>query len=71
MNVMGHSGNFWETDDAGWFNGGFWPDDLSFTIQEDCHLEAVITAEFNGKYTYQETVSTWEYYDGQLSQGMG
>lgn len=70
MNVMGYSGNYLESDDGGWLNGGFWPDNLSFTVSEDSLLEAVITAEFNGKYTYQETVSTWEYYDGQLTQGI-
>lgn len=71
LDVMGYRGNYLESDDDGWLNGGFWPDNLNFTIQEDSLLEAVITAEFNGKYTYQETVSTWEFYDGYLTQGIG
>lgn len=70
LKAMGHSGSFWESDDAGWLNGGFWPDDLSFTVSEDSFLEAVLTAEFNGKYTFEKTISTWEYYDGMLTQGI-
>lgn len=59
-----------DADEIGWLGGGFWPDGLIFTVPEDSLLEAVITADFNGKYAFRETISTWEYRDGILQESL-
>lgn len=57
-----------DASEIGWLDGGFWPDGLIFTVPEDSLLEAVILADYNGKYTFRETVSAWEYRDGILQE---
>lgn len=68
--AMGAQGSHYDVGDDGWLSGGFWPDGLIFKITEDSVLEAVLTAEFNGKYTFQQTVATWQFQDGVFTEGL-